>query len=657
MLIHSKYRQKLKCLNNLTSVSTRLKKIIFLLPLLMAIFSQPTLAYVYSCTEGDDSCVINYNKHAIKEGAAIQKYNLVRIVMPGKETRSMGSIKSSARWLTRFFKTASRGQLRLKRNKAITKEVAVGTCKQAKKEANSVNDPSVLFTIRVFPKGLCHSSNAGKGNANLVGTLKRDFAHEVGHLLGLKHGNALNQATGKVQGYKDPSTFMGRYGSSNYSIPQLHWLGWTKKSDVVQLNAAVLNNGGSLDVKLRPVDSNKSSDSDIPLAYVYDLPGNNRLFISIPRSVESSVNGIKGGQIFFYVSPKCKKCRGMAMGDNVISRIGNPKNSQDHEVRGLIITPISFESQTVRVKGRSVDKFSSVTLRISKSPEAQVAESRDTPISVSPVVTEPVSPVMTTDPIIDNLLPRQKPRFGRFTVGFKGKDKKKGDAMANAAARFYNFNSRGKLHVVYTGAGRGNYVFKVDTTKHHSNMGGLSSYQHDVATHELGHKLGLGHSKWMTDIVKAGSLKGKLRPDRSTVMNYRASGAPYLVAPQYYLKGWLPKEEVALFDGEQTVFELKRINDFSAQGLSTVVITSAMWNIENPGVGAPVFISFGYDRDNKTGKQFAMHLSSGKNGTGTSLIAQRGDFFVDNVRTGIRVDMLDNADPDKITVSISLGHK
>lgn len=361
-----------------------------------------SLAYVYSCNDSNTDCVINYNKNAISENAGIQKYNLVRVVMPGKVTPEIGRIKSSANWLSNFYKTASHGQLNLRRNKVVTKEVSVGSCKQAKQEANSVDNSGVLFTIRVFPKGLCRSSNAGRGNANLVGTLKRDFAHEVGHLLGLKHGNRLNHSTGKVESYRDPSTFMGRYPSNNYSTPQLHWLGWTKKSDVVQLDTDILNSGGTLEVQLRPVDKNQKSNSDIPLAYVYDLPNNNRLFISIPKSKKDNTNAIKGGQVYFYKAPKCKSCRGMAMGDTVIATIGDPTNSRDYNVGGLIINPVAYDSQKVRFNGRSIDKFDTVTLRISKAPEyeniiAEIAESFDEEQSVSETVGEHIHDITADD--------------------------------------------------------------------------------------------------------------------------------------------------------------------------------------------------------------------------------------------------------------------
>lgn len=351
--------------------------------LAIGLYSPESSAYVYTCERADTACVVNYNKNAIAENAGVKTYNLVRVAMDGGDTKDMNNIKSSARWLEDFFMTASRGQLNVRLNEARTVELAAMSCKEAKSALPEfAND---LFTIRVFPwvmkpvrvnhqiemqrKPLCGSSNAGNGKANLVGTLKRDFAHEVGHLLGLKHGHSRNPNTGEFKEYGDGTTIMGVSGAYNYSVPQLHWLGWTQKADVVQLDADALNNGGTLEVTLRPVDKNEISNSPTPLAYVHDLSNDRRLFITIPQSDASGHNGnIPAGRIAFYTAPKCKGCKGMAMDDTLIDSIYNPKDSKDYQVEGLIVNPVRVESRQVRQDGHLEERITSVTLHIRKAP-------------------------------------------------------------------------------------------------------------------------------------------------------------------------------------------------------------------------------------------------------------------------------------------------
>lgn len=372
----------LKTIKSVPSAN-KVKMLFACVSIAVGLHSPSSSAYVYTCEKDDVGCVVNYNKNAIAENAGVKSYNLIRVAMEGGDTKDISNIKSSGRWLENFFKTASRGQLNIKLDEAKTVELEAMSCPEAKQALP--NFPDKFFTIRVFPwvmkpvrvnhqiemqkKPLCGSSNAGGGNANLVGTLKRDFAHEVGHLIGLKHGHSHNAETGEFKEYGDGTTIMGVSGSYNYSVPQLHWLGWTQKSDIVQLDANALNNGGSLEVTLRPVDKNEISNSPTPLAYVYDLNNDRRLFISIPQSDATGPNGrIPSGRIAFYTAPKCKNCRGMAMDDTLIDSIYNPKISKDYKVEGLIVNPVRFESQQVREDGHWVEKITKVTLHISKAP-------------------------------------------------------------------------------------------------------------------------------------------------------------------------------------------------------------------------------------------------------------------------------------------------
>ncbi|WP_344808930.1 matrixin family metalloprotease [Allohahella marinimesophila] len=275
---------------------------------------------------------------------------------------------------------------------------------------------------------------------------------------------------------------------------------------------------------------------------------------------------------------------------------------------------------------------------------------------------------------IGNTLPPKRPRTGTYKVGLnmscKGEsgsqDRGRGEKMVSAAAEYWMRNSRGRLNVIYTGHGRvaNDYVFNVNTNRVNTSMGCLGSFQHDVAAHEMGHALGLGHSTWKWETITMHVGKGERqrkitlsRPDIGTVMNNRGHGSPYLSAPNYYLKDWLPENEVALFDGQTTRFELKRISDFDGNGLSTIIINSSMWDPDNPEDGGPVFISYPHDKNDPLTKRFAMHMLSGRNGTGTVLLAQKEASYVESRLTGIRVEMLENSDPDKITVVITTGLK
>ena len=313
------------------------------------------------CEDSDPKCVKSYNRFAKSQSLGTHNIRVVRVTMPNHSTTSMSSIKSNVKELINSYRVASRGRFNLILTDTITKEVEKGNCSQAKNKAMLGSPADILVTIYVLPKGVCDYSNAGGKNAYVNDDLIRTYAHEVGHLLGLAHGNRIEGKTGKFEEYGDASTFMGSMPAKNYSIPQLHWLGWTNANEIVRINSEI-ETGRSIEVRLRPIDANAQSDNDLPLSYVYEVNNDTRLFIAIPKST-SGGNKIDGGEIFVYRAKKCVGCKGMAMGSLQVGRIFTPKNSKDYNIEGLIINPISYKSE--KIKGD--EKFREITLRISKS--------------------------------------------------------------------------------------------------------------------------------------------------------------------------------------------------------------------------------------------------------------------------------------------------
>lgn len=159
---------------------------------------------------------------------------------------------------------------------------------------------------------------------------------------------------------------MGSNASDNYNLPQLHWLGWTKKEELQKVNS-VVDNGGTALVKLRPVGGNTeltSGQSDHRLGAVWDIPGTDqRLFIAVPKTRLNNTNQIEGGTVLVYRAPRCVGCTGMAMGTLVMARFA-ATTVNEHEAHGLYVKPVAYERTPVQVDGKTVYVYSSVTVSI-----------------------------------------------------------------------------------------------------------------------------------------------------------------------------------------------------------------------------------------------------------------------------------------------------
>ena len=319
----------------------------------------------YVCAADEPTCVSNFNS----ELGVINKTHgvkVVRVVLKGRETPSIATAQGRIKEMYKSFAVASHDQVHLNfLNTDQTVNVTSSDCETAKRYAVERSRSNAFLTVYLMPLGMCPSSKAREHSIYLNDGLMRSYYHETGHVLGLAHGNRLD-ATGTLDTYGDASTNMGSLPSDNYNLPQLHWLGWTKKSDLVKVNPAI-EAGGSVDVTLRPVDNNADNASSLPLGAVWESPDSEqRLFVAVPKSRVNSVNDIGAGAVFVYRAPRCEGCTGMAMGTLQVGRFG-PRAIVRNIASDLIITPVSYASHQILVNGTSTEVFTAITLRIKRS--------------------------------------------------------------------------------------------------------------------------------------------------------------------------------------------------------------------------------------------------------------------------------------------------
>ncbi|RKG91858.1 hypothetical protein D7V88_08425 [Corallococcus terminator] len=325
----------------------------------------PPSEYRYDCALEESTCVKNHN--STSRLVAINRphtVKIVRVTVAGRSTPSMGLIEEKVVNMYDFFNDASRGQISLAAP-LTRRELAApagSTCNEAKQHALRYASPNTFLTVYSMPSGLCSTSKAGARSIYLNGNLLRDHTHETGHVLGLGHSNAKDPLGGKDIPYGDSSSYMSGFSSDNYNLPQLHWLGWTKKNELVNVTSAIAN-GATSTVTLRPVGDN-ALDSGHPLGAVWEIPNTSpkeRLFIAVPKPSLNDTNQIAGGTVIVYRAPKCETCTGMAMKTTTLGRF-SAKTVKEHLIGGLSITPVSY----TLAADPDIETFASVTLEIRK---------------------------------------------------------------------------------------------------------------------------------------------------------------------------------------------------------------------------------------------------------------------------------------------------
>ena len=185
--------------------------------------------------------------------------------------------------------------------------------------------------------------------------------------------------------------------------------------------------------------------------------------------------------------------------------------------------------------------------------------------------------------------------------------------MATAVANFYSQQSRGKLKMVpiakeFTTSlpckkspqpgileqaeaqvkkeiKAHKYIIPVTCPAHRGNhanndIAHLTQYLNWLASHETGHLLGMGHS----NAYQNGAYQQYA--DHTTIMG---GGMPKLAlnAAQKYWLGWLPQDEVAIFDPSISVYELKSASDAKTRAKSILFFSPEM----NGGSGPVMAIS------------------------------------------------------------------
>lgn len=292
---------------------------------------------------------------------------------------------------------------------------------------------------------------------------------------------------------------------------------------------------------------------------------------------------------------------------------------------------------------------------------------------------------LPNDPTVQNNmvpidLPKNKPQLGERTllcVSVHWMDDSstssagKASSMCNQVREFYSRNSRSLLDIKVKGIAMKvpfnnasknfNKVKSLVKSKYpnmdmyalvvgkklgasHAGQGTafLRGYLYRDAQHEIGHLLGLGHAgryeweknKWVLHAYN----------DGESVMGRFPSST--LTGPQYRWVGWLPKDEVAVYDetmlGKE--YEIKRVTDTKLKMLSLVGIPVQFWNGQVPTADTPpapnphrdAFLSF----NTKCDSCLSLHLSMGG---GSQKVGMFGNEFYDTAFTGIHVKVIESS--------------
>lgn len=252
----------------------------------------------------------------------------------------------------------------------------------------------------------------------------------------------------------------------------------------------------------------------------------------------------------------------------------------------------------------------------------------------------------------------------------------KAKSMCNQIREFYTRNSRGLLDIKVQGI-----VFKTTLNNNKTNFDKVKSsvkgrypnfdmyalvvgtklgashagqgtaflrgYLYRDAQHEVGHLLGLGHAgryEWEKGKPVLYAYK-----DGESVMGRFPSST--LTGPQYRWEGWLPQNEIAVYNptmiGKE--YEVKRITDTKTAKLSLVGVPVEYFFGANPSQPTPMphrdaYLSF----SDKCDACLSLHLSMGG---GSQKVQMFGNEYYDSDFSGLHIKI---TKADKLSIKFTL---
>lgn len=215
-------------------------------------------------------------------------YNLYCIALVWNDNKgaNINKVTNAGNATAKIYKNLSNGNFNLN---VIVKSVKVNfnrnaknlpaAEKQAKKAAvagQKNKNPNLFVIVNNGAKGF---SNGGGNTAHLLGTLTRDFLHEIGHCkpLQLHHSGRIN-SDGKYQAYGDGTSFMSSFSSLELTAVQRYNLGWFNEKEVALHEFAF----PPVEYKIEKLSS-PNNNNDAVKAVMIPIDGQKPIFLSMPN--------------------------------------------------------------------------------------------------------------------------------------------------------------------------------------------------------------------------------------------------------------------------------------------------------------------------------------------------------------------------------------